>query len=197
MLDLDHIAVIITAAGRGTRMGGAPKQWRDLEGRSVLARSIDAFAGFGRIVVTVSPEDMAHAIAALSGPVTLVAGGDSRSDSVRAGLEALEGSGVTHVLIHDGAHSLVPGHVITGVVAPRPWPLRPPCPSRTRCGGARVAASRACNRAGLFRAQTPQGSGWTPFWPRIGPFPRARRTMWNSPAAPGMRWSSPKARKTI
>lgn len=67
MLDLAHIAVIITAAGRGTRMGGAPKQWRDLAGRSVLARSIDAFAGFGRIVVVVGPEDMAHALETLGG----------------------------------------------------------------------------------------------------------------------------------
>ncbi len=109
MQDLDHIAVIITAAGRGTRMGGTPKQWRDLAGRSVLARSIDAFAGFGRIVVTVSPEDMPHAVAALGGTVTLVAGGDSRSASVRAGLEVLEGTPITHVLIHDGARPLVSG----------------------------------------------------------------------------------------
>lgn len=161
MLDLDHIAVIITAAGRGTRMGGAPKQWRDLDGRSVLARSIDAFAGFGRIVVTVSPEDMAHAIAALSGPVTLVAGGDSRSDSVRAGLEALEGSGVTHVLIHDGARPLVRGHVITGVVAALEGgavaaaPALPVSDALWRGAGGRVTGVQS--REGLFRAQTPQG----------------------------------------
>ena len=38
-------AVIITAAGRGTRAGdGPPKQWRDLAGQSVLARSIKALA---------------------------------------------------------------------------------------------------------------------------------------------------------
>ena len=50
-------AVIITAAGRGTRAGdGPPKQWRDLAGQSVLARSIKAFAGFPRIVVTLAPE---------------------------------------------------------------------------------------------------------------------------------------------
>ena len=161
MQDLDHIAVIITAAGRGTRMGGAPKQWRKLDGRSVLARSIDAFAGIGRIVVTVNPEDMAHAVATLGGTVTLVAGGDSRSDSVRAGLEALEGSGITHVLIHDGARPLVSGDVITGVVnaleggAVAAAPALPVSDALWRGEDGRVTGMQS--REGLFRAQTPQG----------------------------------------
>lgn len=161
MQDLDHIAVIITAAGRGTRMGGAPKQWRDLDGRSVLARSIDAFAGFGRIVVTVNPEDMAHAVAALGGTVTLVAGGDSRSDSVRAGLGVLEGSGITHVLIHDGARPLVSDDVITGVVnaleggAVAAAPALPVSDALWRGEDGRVTGMQS--REGLFRAQTPQG----------------------------------------
>ena len=161
MQDLDHIAVIITAAGRGTRMGGAPKQWRDLDGRSVLARSIDAFAGIGRIVVTVNPEDMAHAVAALGGTVTLVAGGDSRSDSVRAGLGVLEGSGITHVLIHDGARPLVSGDVITGVVnaleggAVAAAPALPVSDALWRGEDGRVTGMQS--REGLFRAQTPQG----------------------------------------
>lgn len=110
--------MLITAAGRGTRLGGGtPKQWLDLSGRSVLARSIDAFAGFGRVVVTVHPDDMDRAIAELGGRVTLVAGGANRSDSVRAGLETLEGSGITHVLIHDGARPLVSRAAISAVVA--------------------------------------------------------------------------------
>ena len=161
MQDLDHIAVIITAAGRGTRMGGAPKQWRDLDGRSVLARSIDAFAGIGRIVVTVNPEDMAHAVATLGGTVTLVAGGDSRSDSVRAGLGVLEGSGITHVLIHDGARPLVSGDVITGVVnaleggAVAAAPALPVSDALWRGEDGRVTGMQS--REGLFRAQTPQG----------------------------------------
>ena len=161
MQDLDHIAVIITAAGRGTRMGGAPKQWRDLDGRSVLARSIDAFAGIGRIVVTVNPEDMAHAVATLGGTVTLVAGGNSRSDSVRAGLEVLEGSGITHVLIHDGARPLVSGDVITGVVnaleggAVAAAPALPVSDALWRGEDGRVTGMQS--REGLFRAQTPQG----------------------------------------
>ena len=106
-------AALITAAGRGTRAGGdLPKQWRKLGRDSALARSIGAFAGFSRIIVTVAPQDMDRALAEIAGPVVLVAGGATRSESVRAGLETLEGAGVTHVLIHDGARPLVSDAVI-------------------------------------------------------------------------------------
>ena len=155
-------AAIITAAGRGTRAGdGPPKQWRDLAGESVLARSIAAFAGFSRIVVTLAPEDMAQGIAQLSGPVTLVAGGASRSESVRAALESLEGSGVTHVLIHDGARPLVSSEVIGGVIAalqagaPAAAPALPVTDALWRAESGRVTGP--ASREGLMRAQTPQG----------------------------------------
>ncbi len=155
-------AVIITAAGRGTRAGdGPPKQWRDLAGQSVLARSIKAFAGFPRIVVTLAPEDMATRAAELAGPVTLIAGGTTRSDSVRAALESLAGSGVTHVLIHDGARPLVPGAVIAGVTAaleagaPAAAPGLPVTDALWRAADGLVTGM--ASREGLFRAQTPQG----------------------------------------
>ena len=155
-------AAIITAAGRGSRAGdGPPKQWRALAGDSVLARSIRAFAAFPRIVVTLAPEDMARGVEELSGPVTLIAGGATRSESVRAALESLEGSGVTHVLIHDGARPLVPAEVIAGVVdalqagAPAAAPALPVTDALWRADDGRVTA--AASREGLFRAQTPQG----------------------------------------
>ena len=155
-------AVLITAAGRGTRMGGAaPKQWQTLAGRSVLSRSIDAFAGFARIVVVVSPDDMDRAISDLGGRVTLVAGGASRSDSVRAGLEVLAGSGLTHVLIHDGARPLVSAAVIDAVLealdagAQAAAPALPVTDALWRGDAGRVTGT--ASREGLFRAQTPQG----------------------------------------
>ncbi|WP_134725897.1 bifunctional 2-C-methyl-D-erythritol 4-phosphate cytidylyltransferase/2-C-methyl-D-erythritol 2,4-cyclodiphosphate synthase [Paracoccus luteus] len=161
-LSPDRLAVVITAAGRGLRAGGdQPKQWRDLSGRRVLARSIDAFAGVGRIVVVVHPDDMPRAVAELSGPVTLVAGGDTRSASVLAGLQSLDGSGVTHVLIHDGARPLVSRAVIDGVTAalaagaPAAAPALPVTDALWRGDGARVTGF--ADREGLYRAQTPQG----------------------------------------
>jgi 2-C-methyl-D-erythritol 4-phosphate cytidylyltransferase/2-C-methyl-D-erythritol 2,4-cyclodiphosphate synthase len=158
----DTYAVIITAAGRGTRAGeGLPKQWRSLSGRTVLARSIASFADFARIVVTLAPEDMARGIAELSGPVTLIAGGATRADSVRAALESLEGSGITHVLIHDGARPLVSPAVIDGVVqalvggAEAAAPALPVTDALWRAEAGQVVATAP--RDGLFRAQTPQG----------------------------------------
>ncbi|WP_313137345.1 bifunctional 2-C-methyl-D-erythritol 4-phosphate cytidylyltransferase/2-C-methyl-D-erythritol 2,4-cyclodiphosphate synthase [Paracoccus jeotgali] len=161
MQDLDHFAVIITAAGRGTRLGGEPKQWRDLGGDSVLARSIAAFDGFSRIIVVLHPDDMARGVAELSGRVTLIAGGATRSDSVRAGLLALSGSGVRHVLIHDGARPLVSAAVIAGVVSALQAGGQAAAPALAvtdalwRGEDARVTGTQP--REGLFRAQTPQG----------------------------------------
>ncbi|MTH79374.1 bifunctional 2-C-methyl-D-erythritol 4-phosphate cytidylyltransferase/2-C-methyl-D-erythritol 2,4-cyclodiphosphate synthase [Paracoccus aestuariivivens] len=158
----DTYAVIVTAAGRGTRAGGdVPKQWRVLDGRSVIERSIEAFAAFPRIVVTLSPEDMQRGIDELSGPVVLVAGGQTRSESIRAALETLEGSGITHVLIHDGARPLVPSPVISGVVsalqagAVAAAPALPVTDALWRAEDGRVTGT--ASREGLFRAQTPQG----------------------------------------
>ncbi|MBB1492224.1 bifunctional 2-C-methyl-D-erythritol 4-phosphate cytidylyltransferase/2-C-methyl-D-erythritol 2,4-cyclodiphosphate synthase [Paracoccus sp. MC1854] len=158
----DRIAVLITAAGRGTRMGGAmPKQWLDLSGRSVLACSIDAFAGFERIVVTVHPEDMDRAIAEHGGRVTLVAGAESRSGSVRAGLEALEGSGISHVLIHDGARPLVTPATIRAVVDALAEGAEAAAPGLAVTDalwrGDAATVTGFADRTGLFRAQTPQG----------------------------------------
>ena len=160
MQDRDQIAIIVTAAGRGTRMGGEPKQWRDLGGQSVLARSIAAFAGFDRIIVVLNPEDMVRGVDELSGPVTLVAGGETRSASVRAGLEALEGQ-AEFVLIHDGARPLVSAEVIEGVIAAlqagavAAAPALPVTDALWRGDGGHVAAMQP--REGLYRAQTPQG----------------------------------------
>ncbi|WBU61164.1 bifunctional 2-C-methyl-D-erythritol 4-phosphate cytidylyltransferase/2-C-methyl-D-erythritol 2,4-cyclodiphosphate synthase [Paracoccus albus] len=161
MKNAEDFAVIITAAGRGTRMGGKAKQWRELSGQSVITRSIAAFSGFSRIVVVLSPDEMERGVAELSGPVILVAGGKERSDSVRAGLEVLEGSGVRYVLIHDGARPLVPAPVIDQVVnalesgAVAAAPALPVTDALWRGADGHVTGMQP--RDGLFRAQTPQG----------------------------------------
>ena len=162
MIDPNAIAILITAAGRGSRMGGAlPKQWQPLGQGTVLARTVAAFAGFARIVVVVHPDDMVRAVDELGGRVTLVAGADTRAGSVRAGLETLEGSAITHVLIHDGARPLVGPDVIARVIealdagAPAAAPALPVTDALWRGEGGAVAS--AVDRAGLYRAQTPQG----------------------------------------
>jgi 2-C-methyl-D-erythritol 4-phosphate cytidylyltransferase/2-C-methyl-D-erythritol 2,4-cyclodiphosphate synthase len=151
-------AVIITAAGRGLRAGGdLPKQWQMLAGRPVLAHTIAAFAGF-EVVLTVHSDDLERAKSLFSGQIVL--GGADRAASVRAGLQALAGRGVTRVLIHDGARPLVSADVIARVLSalethPAAAPALPITDALWR--GADGLVTGTADRAGLFRAQTPQG----------------------------------------
>ncbi len=102
---------IVLAGGSGSRMGAdRNKVLLELRGEPVIVRSVRAFQGLVDGVILVSrAEDMPamqSAMEAASLPVTIVAGGDTRQDSVWNGLCALPDS-CTHVLIHDGARCLV------------------------------------------------------------------------------------------
>lgn len=154
-------AVIIVAAGRGSRAGGElPKQWRDLRGKPVLAHSIAAFAGVGRVVLVLHPDDMALGLQHFGGKVVLVAGGDSRNSSVRNALEVLDPDTVSTVLIHDGARPLVSSALIARVRAALDTaPAAAPALAVTDAlwTGADGRVTGLTPRDGLFRAQTPQG----------------------------------------
>lgn len=154
-------AVVIVAAGRGTRAGGGePKQWRPVAGVPLLERSVAAFAGFPRIVVVLHPDDMARGVAAFGGRVTLVAGGATRSESVRNALESLEFSGMNRVLVHDGARPFASPALIGRVMAALDrFPAAAPALAVTDAlwTGAGGLVTGLADRAGLFRAQTPQG----------------------------------------
>ncbi len=155
-------AALIVAAGRGLRAGGdVPKQWRMLAGRRVADWTVDAFRaapGVGRIVLVLHPDDMARATDYPD--ATCVPGGATRGASVRAGLEALAGSGVDNVLIHDAARPLVGQDVIAAVLRALDShrgaaPALAVTDALWRGVEGRVAGSQ--DRAGLYRAQTPQG----------------------------------------
>lgn len=92
--------------------------------------------------------------------VMITAGGASRTASVLAGLEALAGSGATHVLIHDVARPCVTPALIARVIdalkhGPAAAPAVPVSDALWMAKDGRVTGTR--DRAGLFRAQTPQG----------------------------------------
>jgi 2-C-methyl-D-erythritol 4-phosphate cytidylyltransferase / 2-C-methyl-D-erythritol 2,4-cyclodiphosphate synthase len=157
--------VVIVAAGRGTRVGGpVPKQWRDLSGRPVAEHAMRAFASHpavGQLVLVMHPDDMQGSLWPRHPAATTVPGGQTRCASVLAGLEALDGQ-ADIVLIHDAARPLVSTKVISTVLAAL---------QTARAAAPAVAVSDALwhgsdghvtgtqDRAGLFRAQTPQG-----FW---------------------------------
>jgi 2-C-methyl-D-erythritol 4-phosphate cytidylyltransferase/2-C-methyl-D-erythritol 2,4-cyclodiphosphate synthase len=107
---------IVLAAGSGRRMGSEePKQFMSLCGRPVVIYSLEAFEAseaVTQVVLVVPKGDEALCRKELLEPndlkkvVTVVAGGDERQNSVRAGLEALTGDPDV-VAIHDGARPLV------------------------------------------------------------------------------------------
>lgn len=152
-------AVIIVAAGRGTRAGGdVPKQWQMLAGQPVLAHTLAAFHGMARVLV-IHSDDRAQA-EAIAGDALIVIGGASRDQSVRNALEALDGHGVSRVLIHDGARPLVSGAVIARVLAALDdAPAAAPALAVTDAlwTGVQGRVSGTQDRSGLYRAQTPQG----------------------------------------
>jgi 2-C-methyl-D-erythritol 4-phosphate cytidylyltransferase/2-C-methyl-D-erythritol 2,4-cyclodiphosphate synthase len=153
-------AAIVVAAGRGTRMGGGePKQWRPLAGRPVLAHAVDALrmAGVARVVLVLHPDDMARP--EIPPGCTVVAGGDARDASVRAGLAALAADPPDHVLIHDGARPFPGAAVVARLLAalethPGAAPALAVTDALWRGAGGLVSGVQ--DRAGLFRAQTPQ-----------------------------------------
>ncbi|CAN1564350.1 IspD 4-diphosphocytidyl-2-methyl-D-erithritol synthase [Rhabdaerophilaceae bacterium] len=108
-------ALIIVAAGRGTRLGGQPKQYRELDGKPVLAHLLtraSAISALGPLIVVVHPDDgqpFEQAVAASKvdpARVFRAHGGSSRQASVHNGLELLAAAGFDPgqiVLIHDAA----------------------------------------------------------------------------------------------
>jgi 2-C-methyl-D-erythritol 4-phosphate cytidylyltransferase/2-C-methyl-D-erythritol 2,4-cyclodiphosphate synthase len=123
----NSVAVIIVAAGSGTRLGASvPKAFVEIGGRSILERSLRSVLGMTepvQLVVVAPPErlDEAERIAraalgVASGHLTIVAGGDTRQQSVAAGLAVLEES-IEVVLVHDSARSLTPASQFEAVVA--------------------------------------------------------------------------------
>lgn len=148
---------IVVAGGSGTRFGTL-KQLEPLGGRRVLDRAVSALmdgpahASVDGVVVVV-PESVIGSTD-LPGDV-VVAGGNSRAASVRAGLAAVPAD-VDRVLVHDGARPLVSaavvGRVISGLdQAPAVVPVMPVTDSL------RAVSGGAVDRSGFLAVQTPQG----------------------------------------
>lgn len=106
-----EVWAIVVAAGSGTRFGRL-KQLDPLGERRVLDWAIEGLGCRGRTVVVLPSEHLA--VEGLKECV-VVAGGASRSDSVRAGLAAIPGT-ATHVLVHDGARPLVSSAIVDRVI---------------------------------------------------------------------------------
>jgi len=159
---------LVVAAGRGQRFGGElPKQYRALAGRPLLRHCLERFLAHPRIDavrVVNNPDDADLYRAATTGLALLdpVAGGATRQQSVRNGLESLVAMAPKRVLIHDAARPFVEAPVVDRVLdaldrgagAIAALPLVDTV-KRAAAGGNRIEATTSRER--LWRAQTPQG----------------------------------------
>ena len=165
---MTSICALIMAAGSGRRFGtDRPKQYHLLDGRSMLRRCIDTFRAhpaIDRVRVVIHP-DHARAYAAAIGDLSLgppIVGGATRRESVRRGLEALAAEGgIGRVLIHDAARPGVDAVLIDAVLAalethPGALPVLALNDTLKRVDAAGLIRETV-PRAGLYRAQTPQG----------------------------------------
>jgi len=117
---------IIPAAGAGVRMGGdRAKQFLDLDGRPLLAVTMERFQACASIdgIILVAPMmDVDYCLREIVEPYNLtkvekvVAGGKRRQDSVRMGIEASRGD-YGLVLIHDGVRPMINPDLIEKIVA--------------------------------------------------------------------------------
>lgn len=154
---------VLVAAGSGRRYGGA-KQFESVGGRRVLDRSLDAaLAHCDGVVLVVAPDAVERerrlAEAGLAddagAPTAVVAGGATRSESVRCGLAAVpDAAGV--IVVHDAARPLATPELFSQVVgvvldgASAGVPVIPVVDTIRRSDGAVV------DRNELRAVQTPQ-----------------------------------------
>jgi 2-C-methyl-D-erythritol 4-phosphate cytidylyltransferase len=152
---------VIAAAGSGQRLGaGGPKAFVEVAGRPLLDWSLDAFraaAEIGEIIIAAPPGREEE----ITGQdVLVVAGGDSRSDSVA---KALESAGGEIVVVHDAARPLVTPGLIDAVVDELAAEddaaaviAASPVSDTIKEASDEGRVERTLDRSGLWAVQTPQ-----------------------------------------
>ncbi len=160
----DQVAVVLLAAGSGTRLGaGMPKALVPLAGRPLAAWSAAALAPVADVLVLVVPggpegEAIAAAVREVVPEACVVPGGARRRDSVLIGV--LAAAGARHVLVHDAARALVTTDLARRVLdAARTYRAALPAvavpDTLVRADGAFTGDE--VPRAGVHAVQTPQG----------------------------------------
>ncbi|WP_312678660.1 2-C-methyl-D-erythritol 4-phosphate cytidylyltransferase [Microbacterium sp.] len=163
-------AIVVVAAGSGTRLGAdRPKAFVGIDEHTVLRHALrGVFAAPYAQVVVVAPAahvgDALTEIGETAGDrrdiASVVVGGQSRQQSVAAGLAAVWPD-VEFVLVHDAARALTPPEVFSRVISALEdgrdavLPVLPVVDTLKRVAADTVV--EALDRASLAAAQTPQG----------------------------------------
>lgn len=167
----DRIAVLIAAAGSGSRMGtDRPKQYIEIEGRTILERTIDVFQdhfAVDEIWVAVPPPDVSSwkkilKPAAKTDKIRgVLPGGSTRQETIRLSLATIALFPPDYILIQDAARPftspalidrVVEGMRETGAAVPGLAPV-----DTIKRRTAENLVSETLDRSSLSGVQTPQG----------------------------------------
>lgn len=151
---------VLVAAGSGARFGRA-KQYERLGRTRVIERSLGTAAAVSAGVVVVTPAADTDALTAtLTAPAAVelrvVAGGATRSASVRAGL-AVVPEGATVILVHDAARPLATEALFRRVIAAVRAGAAAAVPGVAVADSLRSRQGGVVDRDQLVAVQTPQG----------------------------------------
>jgi 2-C-methyl-D-erythritol 4-phosphate cytidylyltransferase len=159
------VGVLIPAAGRGERLGaGVAKAMRPVRGEPLVAhavRTLLAAPSVDVVVVAAPPEDtdtMREVLLELfaGAPLRVVAGRDTRQESVAAALAVLPAE-VDVVLVHDAARAFAPVDLVERVVAAVRADGGAVVPCLPVRDTVRTRTGAAADRGELLAVQTPQG----------------------------------------
>jgi 2-C-methyl-D-erythritol 4-phosphate cytidylyltransferase len=163
---MSMLTAIIVGAGSGRRMG-FDKLFETIAGKPVLAHTIAAFENAKSVsqIIVVAREDRHRDLEKLVRDQdwkkiqSVVAGGEHRQDSVRAGLEQLS-ENARYVAVHDAARPLVTAEQIERVYqACREQgaaALADPITDTLKRAHVDLVVSESVDRHQLFAMQTPQ-----------------------------------------
>lgn len=158
---------LVLAGGRGSRAGGGvPKQYRDIGGMPMLRRTLAAFAehpDVDAVRAVIHPDDtnLYQDVAQGLDLLDPVFGSDSRQGSSYNGLLSIDNFNPNIVLIQDAARPFTDREtvrrIIDSLASAAAAIAAVPVIDTIKRGDAQDRVSGTVERAGLWRAQTPQG----------------------------------------
>jgi 2-C-methyl-D-erythritol 4-phosphate cytidylyltransferase len=165
----EHLAVIIVAAGTGSRMQSAErKQFIRINGKPLLALTISVFdrrVDVAEIIVVSRPDEIERVQMEIIQPYhfkkvsCVIPGGEHRKESVMAGLKAVSKT-AAYIAVHDGARPFVTSAQLdllfrrafeTGAAI-----LAAPLTDTIKRANDAGLIAGTISRNGLWAAQTPQ-----------------------------------------
>lgn len=160
---------LIPAAGVGARFGaGKPKQYVEINGKTVLQHTIEIFEQHSRIdliAVILSLEDSVFQTALSEKVRVFRVGGASRAETVRNGVSVLLEQSLAeaqdNILVHDAARCCLPAEALTRLLDEagendEGGILAVPVADTLKRSDGSHHIDETVARAGLWQAQTPQ-----------------------------------------